>query len=120
MGVLKTVRFGAHAQEKNGMLCEIPVFVHTNDHAQSRFFIITVNSEYKNGYTQPLNRVIFTAYEFLLRTTLSVTPLRIVPVYDRLRKLAEFNFIIGNAILRLHKFPRVQSIKKQFSVCTQS
>ena len=43
-------------------------------------------------YVQPLNNGIYTAYKYILRLTLSVTPIRIVSVNKKkLRNLCEFN-----------------------------
>ena len=38
------------------MLCEIQASVHTNDHAQSSFFICTIYSEYANDRIMIYNR----------------------------------------------------------------
>ena len=78
-----------HKREKwHGMTCKIPVSVPTNDHAQSSFEICTVNFEYANGRTM-LNHLIMLIsllVNILLRPTISVTPLRNLPVNKRLIK----------------------------------
>ena len=51
-----------------GTPCEIPASVPTNDDAQSRFYICTVNNRYTNNsfkyYTQPLKKGKFAACEY--------------------------------------------------------
>ena len=44
-------------------------------------------------YVQPLNDWICTAYEYILRPLLSVTPIRILSVNKRLRNLGQIQFI---------------------------
>ena len=60
----------------------------------------SVNAQYSLGmqtvglcYAQPLKNGIFTACEYSLRRTLSVTPLRNLPVNKRLRNFGEFNLL---------------------------
>ena len=44
-------------------------------------------------YAQPLNNRTYTAYEYFFKLSLSVTPIRILPVNKRLGNLRQIQFI---------------------------
>ena len=86
---------------------KIPASVSTNDYANSRFCICTVNSGYANDrimrYTTVEERCISRLCEYLLRQTLAVMPLQNLPVNKRLKI-----------------FFRIHLIAKSLSMCTKS
>ena len=92
-GHLETANFEALAEEKNSMSCVITASAPTNDHAQIRFCTLWVCIQQDYAMHSLQITVYSPLVNNLLRQTLSVMPLRNLPVNKRLKKFAYIPFI---------------------------
>ena len=86
-GHLETARFGAGAYQKNSMSCVITASAPINDHAKIRLCTLWVCKQQEYAMHSCWITVYSPLVNILLWRTLSVTPLRNLPVNKRLSKL---------------------------------
>ena len=96
-GHLETARFGARAYEKKSTSCVITASAPTNDQAQIRFCTIWVCNQQDYAMHSRWITVYSPLVNILLRRTLSIAPLRNLPVNKRLRNFGLIPFIANSS-----------------------